>query len=297
VRFFNSDGASAPRCFVVGNLDEQLEKEPNDSPDKAKGSTSFPSRSTVGWKKPTTAIPLRPFEQANGWWRPSMPTRSTLPGSHGASSRQRRNQSGVQSRWPNFGSIACVQSGQGWKFILELAAFAYPPKSEVRFTGSEAAVYRITISLVVARYAFPTGVQRGRKTVSTFSDGTSEKRASCFTGIDASIWISAPTRSLWRPSVENRLSVPVGEAPEVIEIEPNDTMASAQPVSIPCTINGRIDPGRPRSICVSCEERRAGAISRGIRTAWISLDATLKVEDQRKELARSDDTDVRRIRS
>ncbi len=58
-------------------------------------------------------------------------------------------------------------------------------------------------------------------------------------------WTTVPLR-LKTPQGEtlNKLEVAVGDTPEVLEKEPNDTPAEAQPVTVPVAIDGHISSGR-----------------------------------------------------
>src|SRR5262249_38625111 len=93
---------------------------------------------------------------------------------------------------------------------------------------------------------FPLGVQNG--TTADFTvrgpnipSGTSVK----VTGDPALLvgkTIPVSVRPPLGPSL-NRVSIALGDYPEVIETEPNDDPAHAQPLTIPSTVNGRIWSG------------------------------------------------------
>lgn len=60
-------------------------------------------------------------------------------------------------------------------------------------------------------------------------------------------WTTMPLESIGaRIQPINEVRLAVGNEPEILEQEPNDTIARAQPVSVPVTLNGHLDGGMQR---------------------------------------------------
>src|SRR4030095_3565174 len=102
-------------------------------------------------------------------------------------------------------------------------------------TGGNACVYRLHLSRGrCLRYVLPLGLQRGVRTkVRVFGRelGSSLGQEFEFDGMG----LQAETRqvTLAIPEFENSLTLPVGEGPELIEREPNNSQEEATPVDVP----------------------------------------------------------------
>lgn len=297
IRFYNPDGATAPRCFVVGHLDEASEKEPNDSPDKAQAIDQLPitinGRLDKADDSDAFAVKLEKGQWLVAWvdaYAIDSPVDPFL---------QLRDRAGTKVAFTHDGRrldpfLACRAEETG-TFALQVAGFAYPPKSEVRLTGGDSTVYRLTLSCgPVARYGFPPSLARGRTTAVHFFGWNLGKTGQALVReVDASPSDKRADEILASiPGIENRLRFPISDLPEQLEVEPNNTTDLAQPLPCPCALSGRIDPAGD-------EDRFAFKAKKGdqfqlrLESARLGfpLDAQLKVEDPSgKELARSDDT-------
>ena len=297
IRFFNQDGASAPRCFVVGHLEEQPEKEPNDNPDKAQVIDKLPVTINGRLDKADDSDSFAVKLEKDQWLVASVeaysidsPLDPVLQLRDGSGAKVAFNHDG-RSLDPLLDYRAEVTG----TFILQLGGFAYPPKAEVRLAGGDAAVYRLTLSCgPVARYVFPPCVQRGKKSaLHIFGWNLGQTGQAISYEMDASgIETRVGSVIVAVPGVDNRLRLPVADVPEELEAEPNNTIDQAQPASVPCAFNGNINPPGD-------EDRFAFKARKGDRFQFrvdsaklgFPLDAVLKIEDQTgKEQARGDDT-------
>src|SRR5262249_2476258 len=130
-------------------------------------------------------------------------------------------------------------------YVLQVFGFAYPAESNIKFTGSDKCVYRLQLSRGPwLRYTLPLGVQRGTNTalrLFAWNCGPGLPRGIQFDGSSLPMDGSSPPLQL--PGFDNSLPLPVGEGPELMEQESNDTVAEANPLEIPSAITGCI--GKP----------------------------------------------------
>jgi hypothetical protein len=296
IRFYNADGASPPRCFVIGHLDEQLEKEPNDNPDKAQAIEKLPVTINGRLDKTDDSDSFAVKLERGQWLVASVDAYSI--DSPVDPILQLRDAAGIKVAFNHddrsLDPLLAYQAQEAGTFILQLAGFAYPPRAEVRLTGSEAAVYRLSLSCgPVARYAFPPSVMRGWKTSVRFFGwnlGQTGEALDCeidALAVDKHVADFFPALA----GLENRPRIHLGDLPEQLEIEPNNTADLAQPLPCPAAISGRIDPAGD-------EDRFAITAKKGVKFQFrlesarlgFPMDAVLKIEDQSgKELSRNDD--------
>ena len=296
VRFYNRDGASSVRCFIVGQAAEQLENEPNDDPKKAQPVDKTPVTINGRLEKSgdTDSFALNLKE---GQWlvagvdaysidSPMDPTLHLL------------DQQGTKLAFNHDGfkldPLLSYHVEKTGTYILQLSAFAYPPKADVRLTGSESSVYRMTLrSGPYARYAFPAGIQRGTKaTLRLFGWNLGTTGQAIVHQLDGSILGPRVDQILVAaPGFENCLRIPVGDAPEELEVEPNGTSDLAQPLRVPCTMNGQVNPAGDEDRYLLTAKKDEKFLIR-VKSAALEfpLDAVVRLEDQKgSQLARSDD--------
>jgi hypothetical protein len=180
-------------------------------------------------------------------------------------------------------------------YVLQLAAFVYPPQADVRFTGSKNSIYRLTITDgPFARYAFPGGVERGHQIIQLFGWNLSSNQSSIEYELDtAGLETNAEYAVVSGAAIENCLRVPIVANAEQREIEPNNKLEQAQKITIPCTLNGRIDPAGDEDQFEFIAQKDERLIFQ-VQSASLGfpLDALLKVKDATgKQLAENDDHD------
>ena len=246
VRAYTADGASAPRWFVVGELNELLEKEPNDNARQAQHIDSLPVTVNGQLEKSgdvdSFAIKLTAGQwlvarvEAYGIGSPMDPTLHLLD-EHGV-------RIAYASDTQNADPLLTHRVERTGAYLLQLVAFAHPPQAAVNFTGGKAAVYRLAISagpLVPA--AVPEAIRRAGKV-------------------------------------------------EMLEAEPNNTSAQAQPVTIPAMVKGQINPaGDEDRFEFTAKQGEQFDFQLHSAKFGFPLDAVLRVEDKAgKQLARDDDS-------
>ncbi len=118
---------------------------------------------------------------------------------------------------------------------------------DLTYAGADFTAYQLRMGRVsFATAMFPLGGRRGAKTPVTFTGGTLEQPLVHEVDLtDSPVWQTVRLRV---PCAGGVLAAPAlfasGDLPEMLEAEPNDDGAQAQMLTMPVTINGRIDrPG------------------------------------------------------
>jgi hypothetical protein len=149
VRFYNEEGASEPRFFVVGDAKEIAEHEPNNLFAKAQPVGEFPitinGRLDKSGDTDSFAIPLRA-----GQWLDARVDSYRLMSKVDAALRL-ANTNGQQLAWNHdFTTLdprLVWQSSNDTTVVLQIFGWAYPPGSDIGLTGGEGAVYRLHVAV------------------------------------------------------------------------------------------------------------------------------------------------------
>ena len=119
--------------------------------------------------------------------------------------------------------------------------------SDLMRAGGSEHFYRLSIGqLAVATGVFPLSVPAGRETeveVTGFNmpAGFKVKVPAAASG-EVDVPLDAKAYRIHTP-----LKIAVGNLPELLEAEPNDTPMQATPIAVPCTVGGRIDSRPPNT--------------------------------------------------
>lgn len=162
------------------------------------------------------------------------------------------------------------------------------------YAGSDASVYRLRIGRIpFASAMFPLGGQRGVKTPIVFSGGSLAQPLAY--EIDLTGEVSWQRKQLTVPMESDTLLAPaqfaVGEHPELLEQEPNQTPEQAQLLAPPATFNGRIDSPGDRD-CIRFHAKGGDKWTLRVLAQQLGspLDSVLTVVDATgKELLSADD--------
>jgi len=248
VRTYNTDGASAVKWFVIGHDPEVMEKEPNDNFRQAQAIDGLP-RVINGRLEKGGDVDCFSFKLEAGKWLIAAVDAYAL-GSPIDADLHLFDENGIRVAF-NSDGVQGLDPFLAWKveksgtYILQANAFAHPPGSDIRFAGSPASVYRLSVTQgPVPRWVFPAGAKTGCKTTLkiggwNFSSSDGERDWE----VDLSSRAADDELNLLAvPQSQNRLHVAVGERPEEFEAEPNNSSAQAQEIKRHVTMNGRIDP-------------------------------------------------------
>jgi hypothetical protein len=246
VRFYNKDGASLPRFFIVSTEPELLEKEPNDdykSPQKIDAlPATISGRLDKAGDVDCFAVTLKRGETLTAWVEAYV-LASTFDGMLHVI-----DENGQELAFNHDGRTLdpylVWQAPRDGTFIVQLMGFSYPATASVQLTGGDGCVYRLHLT-------------------------TSPQPRVSFPPHD-------PTHGA-----------------EIAEQEPNDTIAQAQVVPMPCSISGRIDkPGDEDRFAFTVEKKKTYDLNVFSARAGTPLDAWLKIETKEgKQVTRNDDAE------
>ncbi|HEY0456484.1 MAG TPA: PPC domain-containing protein, partial [Verrucomicrobiae bacterium] len=178
-------------------------------------------------------------------------------------------------------------------YVIQIFGFAHPPGSDVKFTGGNACVYRLHLTCEpYLRYTLPLGAQRGTNTnlkMFGWNFGSESNRTIDF---DPTKFASDLYRvTLHTPGIEGEVQLPLGDAPETTEQEPNNSPAEAHELHPPASITGLIDqPGDVDYFKFSARKGDKFVFRVHSAAFGFPLDAILKIEDTTgKVVAKNDD--------
>jgi hypothetical protein len=202
LRFYDAAGASALRPFVVGTLPEVTEKEPNDEPAKAQpvaGNVVVNGKLEKSGDVDCYAVPLKKGQtlvaalDAHQSLRSPMDAVLQIASPDGTVLAQNNDYHGLDPL------IAFPAPADG-TYVVRLFAFPSTPDSSIRFFGSDACVYRLTLTTgPYADYPTPLAVAQGHSEVSIH--GWNAPTLAKVGHADAGF---AP---VWHPAVANPLRV------------------------------------------------------------------------------------------
>ncbi len=241
VRFFNTEGASEPRAFVVGRRDELLEVEPNDDFRRAQ---RLEKTAVVINGKLEKAGDVDSFaiHTELGKWVVAAVECYAL-GSSVDPVVQILDDRGVRVAFNhdahNLDAIVAWQAARTGTCYVQLFGFAHPPASDVAAKGSAAYVYRLTVTTgPFVRTAYPTGVKRGGTAqlgLLGWNLDTTTQTVEASRALPADPFLFVPANS-----TGDTLWLDVADGTELTEAEPNDAFTNAQTVVLPATLSGRI---------------------------------------------------------
>ncbi len=162
--------------------------------------------------------------------------------------------------------------------------------SDILFRGRPEFVYRLTIGVVpYLTHVFPLGAQRGT-TAQVALFGANLPAANLSFPVPAD---SPAVRPVLLPGVPNLNPLPfaAGDYPEAGETEPNDAQAQANRVTVPVTINGRIQkPGDMDHFIFAAQANQVLVMEVFARRLDSPLDAHLSLRNtQGGQLAEADE--------
>jgi len=251
LRIYNQDGASSPRCFIITREQDELEKEPNDSFKQAQHIEKLPAAVAGRLEKNGDVDSFAVKVEAGKWLVASVdayslgsPVDAVLHLLDDQGLRVAFNHDRPQSIDP----LLAYKVEKSGTYILQIMGFIHPTGSDVRFSGSAATIYRLTITDgPFVHHVFPAGVQRGRETSLHLLGWNLDQQAphgipfnSSNVSPEIEQMLIAITCLEHAPGLNDRIPVVIGDLPEETEVEPNNTSEEAQAISPPCLINGRI---------------------------------------------------------
>ncbi len=160
VRFFNEEGVSEPKPFVVGAGDETLEKEPNDHYAQAQRIDKLPV-TVNGWLEKAGDVDCFSVGLKAGQTLEASVESIVLMSRLDAVLRVVAT-NGTQLAWNN--DFATIDPRVSWRatndqtVVVQVFGFPYPATSDVRLTGGDGAIYRLHLALAKPADALTNGV-------------------------------------------------------------------------------------------------------------------------------------------
>ena len=297
VRAFNAEGVSAPRFLMVAREPQLAEQEPND--DFAKPQVIEPLPAALnGRLEKSGDVDSFAVKLAAGQTLVASVEAYTLMSPLDAVLRIVDGR-GVQLAW-NHDDGRTLDPFLAWTaptadtYVVQVFGFDYPAGSDIRFTGNARCVYRLHLSTgPVLRHTLPLGVRRGAVTTLDLAgwnlDPTNDHR----TAFDGSGLSAEVTHvGFLQPGTDRPIDLPVGDGPETIEVEPNNSSAQANPLAVPGAVTGCISiAGDEDRFAFSAKKDEKLSLEIQSAAFGFPLDAWLKLEDANgKELASNDDS-------
>ena len=297
IRAFSPEGVSAPRFLILSSHPQRAEVEPNDETRTAQVLSDLPAE-VNGRLEKNGDVDSYSVELQAGQTLVARLEAYTLQSPLDPVLRLLDAQ-GVQVAW-NHDEVRSLDPLLAWRapkagtYVLQVFGFAYPADSDLRFSGSAKSVYRLHVSTdPVARHGWPLGVSRSVETRVRWGDWGVPEMSSESTLVPSSAIASETVgHSLQIPGHRLPLEMPVGDGKEWVEVEPNDTVATAQALEIPSAVSGDLDrAGDEDRYRVSAKKGEALRLEVQAAGLGFPLDAWLKIEDSTgKELVRNDDS-------
>jgi hypothetical protein len=295
VRLFNNDGPSTPRIFVVGRLSELAEQEPNDNHQRAQFVEKLPVTINGRLEKSGDVDSFAVKIEAGRWLVAQVDAFAlgspVDPFLHLLDADGHRV--AFANDTTNFDPLLAWRAEKSGTCIVQVAGFAHSPLADVRFAGSAATVYRLTITDgPFAHHTFPAGVKHGTTTaLQLIGWNLAGDRGNAAIEFDATkLPMSASFAELIAPGAARPLRLAAGDSPEQLEQEPNNRTNEAQNITLPAVVNGCIqapgDVDRFQFAAKQDEEIEFRVQSAGL---GFPLDSSLRVETTGGELLRQND--------
>jgi hypothetical protein len=282
IRTFNSEGASAPRFLIVTPQPPVAEAEPNDHFGRPQVLTALPAEVNGRLEKSgdvdSYAVTVRPGHtlvvQVEALVLQS-PVDAVLRVVDPRGVEVAFNHDDGRTLDP----ALTFTPATGGTYVVQVFGFPHPANSDIQFTGNAKCVYRLHVTDGPwLSHTLPFGLTRGttNRPVAQGWNLPAPLPALNLTPFDP----ARPTVTATLADGTHAWDVPLGDGPEVLELEPNDASAQAQSLPIPGAVTGTVerDPDVDR---YSVEVPADGAWELEIQSASLGfpLEARLRIED------------------
>lgn len=236
VRFYNADGASVPKTFMVGaaSVAEATDTEPNDDArTAAQALTALPVTVNGRLDKAGDADAFK-FTAREGQWLVALLQGYAL-GSQMDPALRLLDEHGTELALGhdsyNLDPQITYQIKEAGTYIVQVMGFAHPPAADVNLRGSPDHVYRLTITQEpTASLAWPPGVKRGAKASVQplgWNCGAADFKGPAFE-VDATTVPPGAEFVEIMNSGPGPLRVALHDGETVLETEPNQTAKEAE---------------------------------------------------------------------
>ena len=280
VRLYDDEGTATPRPFLVGRLPEVEEVEPNDEPSKAQ--RVDPSGVTINGRLGKNGdvdafrVTLKAGQtlvaalEANAHLGSPMDGLLQVASADGFVLAQVDDDPGRDPR-------VAFRAPRDGDFLVRAFAFPFVQESSIRFAGSPAYIYRLTLTTRgIADHPYPLAISEG---------SPAEVEAVGWNVTDPARRILVEPSSdrdrltVDHPSLAGPVEVRIVEGPSTLEHEPDDP-ANPQPITLPTSLSGRIDrPGDVDAFSFAARKGEKLVFRVESRSLGQLLDAVLRVGD------------------
>jgi hypothetical protein len=297
VRAHSPEGASALRCFVVGQPPEIAEAEPNDELAAAQPTTR-PATQPAQPPLPLTINAQLDKAADVDCYAVQLKAGQTLV----ASVEGRRLGSGIDPILHLLDQIgqelAFAHDGLGLDpllayraskdgtYIVRVTAFAYPPAADIKLTSGKNAVYRLCLTTgPYVRAAIPAGVTRGQRTTVRLLGWNLPSNQ---IEVDAT---AVPPRDdhllITLPGAQFPFHIDVSDAPELIDAGSANALSTLLP---PVNVSGVIAaPGEEDRFALSAKKGQRLLIAVKAASTASPLDGVLRIEDSSGKAINTED--------
>jgi len=282
---YNDEGVSEPRFLIVTKEVPAAEIEPNDDFKKPQVVTNLPVQLNGRLEKSGDVDSFAVNLAAGQTLIASLQAYTLMSGVDAL--LRLTDSRGVQVAWNHdngrsFDPFLAWTAPRAGTYVVQVMGFVYPAGSEIRLHGNEKTVYRLHLHTgPYLRHTLPLGVQRGVRSkvqLVGWNLGELTDRPHEFDG--TGIATNEATATFTLPGVENVVTLPIGDGPELLEAEPNDKPTNAPPVAVPCAITGTIaTAGDHDRIAFDAKKDERLVFAVQAASLGFPLDAWLEVQD------------------
>lgn len=281
LRAHNADGASGPRPFIVGALPEVAEKEPNDDFKKPQ-LIEVPSAVVNGKLEKSGDVDCFAVQLKKGQTLiASLEAHDTLRSPIDAMMQVLSGDGFVLDENNDFRGldpqIAFTAKKDG-TYVVRVYAFPAQPDASIRYFGSDASVYRLTLTTgPFADFAVPLAVTKGANAVGAegWNLTPEARKLALHTGAD-------PLATAFAAGLAN---------PVRVRVEPHPTFGKAdEPLKPPFSATGRIDKaGAKIAFAIGAKKGQPLSLQVESRSLGLAVNPVLTVLDgDMKQLARAE---------
>ncbi len=300
IRFYNDDGAAAPRGFIIGAVPEVAETETNDTGDdgvkRIERPTTINGRLAKAGDIDAFHVRLAAGRTFVAWLDCHTPLATPLDAvlqlatADGHVVAQNLDERGLD---PGL-TFTAPRDGD---YLIRVFGYAAEPSTNLRFTGAADGVYRLTVGCgPVVDHAFPTVVEAGKPATTTLAgwnlapESAVVHRTADGSAGDRSDVVLASTDGTSATNVAGRAAIVAVDVPTTVEHEPNDA-AHPQSIAAPIAVNGRIaDRGDRDVYALRAKKGDALRLRVASREFGFAVDPLLRVvKPDGTELNRFDD--------
>lgn len=296
IRVFNDKGVSVPRFLLVTARPDSTEVEPNDHPRQAQVVSQLPV-TLNGRLNKSGDVDAFAVQLAAGQTLIAAVEANILASPVDAVLRIVDTR-GVEvalnhDRGRSLDPFLAWTANVAGTYVVQIFGFAQPATADVKFTGSDACVYRLHLSGgPQARHTLPLGIQREhlakRRVVGWNLGGLADREVE----LEGIALATDAAQATWQNAVfGNAITLPVGAGPELLESDVIARVADQPALVAPFAITGRIDQlGEEDRFRFSATKGEKLVLEIKSASLGFPLDAWLAIQNSAgKELVRNDD--------